>query len=221
MAERDTRTVFVQGPDVVYAARCAGFRPASVREAGMSSPTGTQVVDYVVGTWDIDPAHSDVSFTVQAWMVNRVRGRFSAFSGEIVTAREITDSTVVMHIEAASVDTGVEQRDADLRSARFFDVENHPTWTFRSTQVRAVGPGYALDGDLTIKGTTRAVTFTLEIGGFGPDAFGAIRAGFFASAIIDRHDFGVDVDTRFDTDRVAVADKIHVNLGIAAVLRGE
>ena len=85
--------------------------------------------------------------------------------------------------------------------------------------MRAAGDGYALDGDLTIKGTTRPVTFIMQVRGFGPDAFGATRAGFSASAAINRHDFGVDLDTRFDADRVAVADMVDVDLDIAAVLR--
>jgi len=185
----------------------------------MSSPTSSAIAGYIAGAWDVDPAHSDVSFTVRAWMVHKVSGRFPAVSGEIVTAEEITASTVTMTVDAASVDTGNAQRDADLRSARFFDVENHSTWRFRSIGVRVEDTGYALDGELTIKGVTRPTTFALEIGGFGPDAFGATRAGFSASTTINRNDFGVDLDTRFDTDRVAVADTVQVNLEMAAVLR--
>src|SRR5919112_5349721 len=99
----------------------------------MTAPTSTQIPGYVVGTWDIDPVHSDVSFTVRHMMVSKVRGRFATFSGEIVTAEDFTGSTVTATIDASSIDTGNEQRDAHIRSADFFDVANHPTWTFRST----------------------------------------------------------------------------------------
>src|SRR3954451_904373 len=102
----------------------------------MTAPTSTQIPGYVTGTWDIDPVHSDVSFAVRHMMVSKVRGQFATFSGAIVTGGDVTDSSVVASIAPASIDTGNEQRDADLRSARFFDVQNHPVWTFRSTSVR-------------------------------------------------------------------------------------
>jgi polyisoprenoid-binding protein YceI len=131
-------------------------------EDALTTSTSTQIPGYVVGTWDIDPVHSDVSFTVRHMMVSKVRGRFGSFSGEIVTAPEFTDSTVTTTLDATSVDTGNGQRDGHLRTADFFAVETHPTWTFRSTAIRPDGDDYALDGELTIKGVTRPVTFALE-----------------------------------------------------------
>ena len=103
----------------------------------MTAATRTQIPGYVSGTWDIDPVHSDVSFTVRHMMVSKVRGRFGTFSGEIVTGPDLTASSVTATIEADSIQTGNEQRDGHIRSADFFDVENHPRWTFRSTGVRA------------------------------------------------------------------------------------
>ena len=97
---------------------------------------------YIAGTWDIDPVHSDVSFTVRHMMVSKVRGRFTSFSGQIVTGEDITGSTVTATIDARSIDTGNEQRDNHIRSADFFDADNHPTWTFRSTGVRADGDDF-------------------------------------------------------------------------------
>ena len=185
----------------------------------MTAPTSTQLPGYVVGTWDIDPVHSDVSFTVRHMMVSKVRGRLGAFSGEIVTAPQFTDSTVVATVDASSVDTGNEQRDGHIRTADFFEVENYPTWSFRSTAIRADGDDHALDGELTIKGVTRPVTFALEVNGFGPDAYGGTRAGFSATTTINRSDFGVDIAMPLDGGGVVVSEKVQVALEIQGVLR--
>ena len=185
----------------------------------MTAPTSTQLPGYVVGTWDIDPVHSDVSFTVRHMMVSKVRGRLGTFSGEIVTAPEFTDSSVAATVDATSVDTGNAQRDGHIRTADFFEVETHPTWSFRSTALRADGGDHALDGELTIKGVTRPVTFNLEVNGFGPDAYGGIRAGFSATTTVNRSDFGVDIALPLDGGGVVVSEKVQVALEIEAVLR--
>jgi len=185
----------------------------------MTAPTSTQLPGYVVGTWDIDPVHSDVSFTVRHMMVSKVRGRLGAFSGEIVTAPEFADSTVTATVDATSVDTGNAQRDGHIRTADFFEVETHPTWSFRSTAIRGDGDEYALDGELTIKGVTKPVTFALEVNGFGPDAYGGTRAGFSATTTISRSDFGVDIAMPLDGGGVVVSEKVQVALEIEAVLR--
>jgi polyisoprenoid-binding protein YceI len=185
----------------------------------MSTATTTAIPGYLAGTWDIDPVHSDVSFTVRHMMVSKVRGRFTTFSGEIVTGEEVTDSSVTASIDAASVDTGNAMRDNDLRSAHFFDVENHPEWTFRSTGVRADGDGLVVDGDLTIKGVTRAVPLAVEMNGVGPDGGGGTRAGFSATTTIDRNDFGVNVTLPLDGGGVVVSDNVQISLEIEAVLR--
>jgi polyisoprenoid-binding protein YceI len=185
----------------------------------MSSAVGTQIPGYVVGTWDIDPVHSDVSFSVRHMMVSKVRGRLGAFTGEIVTAPQLTDSSVTATVDASSVDTNNAQRDGHLRSADFFAVETFPTWTFRSTALRENGDGHVLEGEITIKGVTRPVSFALEVNGFGPDAYGGTRAGFSASTTINRNDFGVDIAMPLDGGGVVVSDKVQVNLEIEAVLR--
>ena len=185
----------------------------------MTASTSTQLPGYVVGTWDIDPVHSDVSFTVRHMMVSKVRGRLGTFSGEIVTAPEFADSSVTATVDATSVDTGNAQRDGHIRTADFFEVESHPTWSFRSTALRADGGDHALDGELTIKGVTRPVTFNLEVNGFGPDAYGGIRAGFSATTTVNRSDFGVDIAMPLDGGGVVVSEKVQVALEIEAVLR--
>src|SRR6059058_3159486 len=132
----------------------------------MTASTSVQIPGYVVGTWDIDPTHSTVGFVVRHMMVSKVRGFFRDFSGEIVTAENPTDSTVTAAIDLGSIDTRQEQRDAHVRSADFFDVENHPQMTFRSTAVRADGADWVVEGELTLKGNTKPVSLNLELNGF-------------------------------------------------------
>jgi polyisoprenoid-binding protein YceI len=185
----------------------------------MSSPASTRIPGYVSGTWDIDPVHSDISFTVRHMMVSKVRGNFATFSGEIVTGEDLTDSQVNATIDATSITTGTQQRDDHIRSADFFAVETHPTWTFTSTAIRPDGDDYVLAGDLTIKGTTRPVELALEVNGFGPDAYGGTRAGFTAKTTIDRNDFGVDIKMPMDGGGVVVGEKVQITLEIEGVLR--
>jgi polyisoprenoid-binding protein YceI len=185
----------------------------------MTSTTAVQIPGYVVGTWDIDASHSTVGFSVRHMMVSKVRGYFREFSGEIVTAEDPAQSSVTATIDLGSIDTRQEQRDAHIRSADFFDVENHPQMTFRSTAVRTDGADWTVEGDLTIKGITKPVTLALELNGFGPDAYGGTRAGFSAKTEISRSEFGVDIQMPMDGGGVVVGDKVSVELEIEAVLR--
>jgi polyisoprenoid-binding protein YceI len=185
----------------------------------MTTAATTQLPHYLAGTWDIDPVHSDVSFTVRHMMVSKVRGRFARFSGEIVTGDDVTGSSVTATVDATSIDSGNAQRDEHVRSADFFDVANHPEWTYRSTAVRADGDQLVVDGELSIKGVTRSVPLAVEVNGFGPDAYGGTRAGFSATATINRNDFGVDITLPLDGGGVVVGDKVQINLEIQAVLR--
>jgi polyisoprenoid-binding protein YceI len=182
--------------------------------------TAIQIPGYVVGTWDIDPVHSTVGFSVRHMMVSKVRGYFREFTGEIVTAADPAESSVTATIDMNSIDTRQEQRDAHIRSADFFDVGNHGQMTFRSTGVRAEGEDWFVEGDLTLKGNTKPVTLALELNGFGPDAYGGTRAGFSGKTEISRKAFGVDIDMPMDGGGAVVGDKISIELEIEAVLRG-
>jgi polyisoprenoid-binding protein YceI len=148
-------------------------------------------------------------------MVSKVRGQFKVFNGVITTGVNVENSEVVASVDATSIDTNNEQRDGHVKSADFFAVEQYPTWQFRSTAVRPD----ALEGELTIKGVTRPVTFDLEFTGFGPDAYGGTRAGFEATTVINRNDFGVDIAMPLETGGVVVGDKVTVTLDIEGVLR--
>jgi polyisoprenoid-binding protein YceI len=174
---------------------------------------------YVTGTWAIDPLHSEVGFSVRHMMVSKVRGKFTKFSGQLVTADDVLESSVTAEIDLASIDTGSEQRDGHIKSADFFDVENHPLMTYRSTGLRASADGYVLGGELTLKGVTKSVPLALELNGFGPDAFGGTRAGFTATGEINRQDFGVSWSAALETGGVVVADKVAIHLEIEAVLQ--
>ena len=142
------------------------------------------------GTWTIDPVHSDISFSVRHLGVSKVRGSFTDFSGDITVAEDGTPS-VSATINVASVDTRNDQRDGHLRSADFFDTDNHPTATYRSTSVRADGDDYIVDGELTLHGVTQPVSLNLSLEGVGLGAPGGAVAGFEAGAEINRGDFGV------------------------------
>lgn len=182
-----------------------------------TSPSAA-VPGYVAGTWTIDPVHSDVSFTVRHMMVSKVRGKFSSYTGTIVTGEDPGASTVVVDISLASIDTGDEARDAHVRSADFFDIEHHPEMTFRSTAVQVDGDRVELQGDLSLHGTTRPVTLDVEVNGFTRDPFGGTRTGFSASTQISRKDFGIDLSMPMDGGGVVVGDKIQVQLEVEAIL---
>jgi polyisoprenoid-binding protein YceI len=178
----------------------------------------TTIPGYVAGTWTIDAAHSDVSFAVRHMMVSKVKGRFGSFSGTVVTAENPAESTVTAEIDLNSIDTNNGQRDDHIRSGDFFEVEKYPAMTFRSTSLAASGDKFVLNGDLTLKGNTKNVELKLELGGFGPDAYGGTRAGFTATGEISRKEFGVDIDMPMDGGGVVIGDKIAITLEIEAVL---
>ena len=178
------------------------------------------VPQHITGTWVIDPVHSDVSFSVRHLVVSKVRGRFGAFSGTIVTAEDPLASSVNATIELASIDTGNADRDAHVRSADFLDVEQYPELVYKSTGVRAEGDDYIVDGELTLHGVTRPVTLALEVNGFQPvTPFGDTRAGFSATAEIDRQDFGITFNMPLEGGGLGLGNKIAIHLEIEAILQ--
>ena len=180
--------------------------------------TATYPPGYLTGTWAIDPVHSDVSFSVRHMMLSKVRGRFTRFSGEIVTADDPLASSVSAEIDLSSIDTGNEQRDEHIRSADFFEVETHAAMTFRSTGLRARGDDYVLSGELTLHGVTRPLDLAVEVHGFARDPWGGTRVGFSATGQINRKDFGITIELPMDGGGVVVGDKIQLALEIEAVL---
>jgi len=182
----------------------------------MSDTTTTTIP---AGTWTLDAAHSTVGFTVRHMMVSKVRGKFTDYTADIVTAEDPHQSTVNATIQMASIDTGDEGRDGHLRTNDFFDIEQFPTMTFASTSITGSGPDYELHGDLTIKGVTQPVTFDLEFGGHGKDPWGNVRAGFTVTGSINRKDFGMAYNAVLETGGIMVGEKVNIELDIEATLQ--
>ena len=184
----------------------------------MSTETSTTAPSLSTGVWQIDPGHSDISFTVRHMMMAKVRGGFSRYSGEIEVGEDLADSTVWVEIESASMDTRSEARDGHIRGAGFFDAENHPLITFRSSEVRLSNPASGVVvGELTIRGNTRQVELAVEHTGVGADPFGTVRAGFVVDVTVDRRDFGVDFNVPLSTGGVLVGNEVAVHMEIEAL----
>jgi len=166
--------------------------------------------DLTPGTWTIDPFHSEVGFVARHLMVAKVRGRFTDFTGIITVGDSFEDSTVEATVKLASVDTGAPDRDTHLRSADFFDVENTPDMTFRSTKVTEG----TLEGELTIKGVTNPVTFDLAFNGVATDPYGNTKAGFEAETEINRKDWGLTWNAALEGGGVLVSDTIRVSVDV-------
>jgi polyisoprenoid-binding protein YceI len=182
-----------------------------------TAPTTAAVPGYLAGTWTADPAHSDIAFTARHLVIGRTRGRFTGHDVTIVTGEDPLSSSVVATIDLASVDTGNATRDAHLRSAELLAVEAHPTMTYRSTGVRPSEDGFIVDGELTLHGVTRQVPLAVEVNGFGPDPWGGQRAGFSATARIDRRDFGIGPAVPVE----AVGAAVSISLEVEAVLTAQ
>jgi polyisoprenoid-binding protein YceI len=168
------------------------------------------------GTWAIDPVHSTVGFSVRHLMVSKVRGTFDKFSGAITVAEDGAPS-VTAEIAVDSVNTRNEQRDAHLKAADFFDVEKYPTATFRSTAVRVDGADYLVDGEFTLRGVTKPITLLVEFNGVNPGMGHGEVAGFEASVVLNRKDFGIDIDMPLETGGAVVGDKVSITLEIEAL----
>ncbi|PJJ63400.1 YceI family protein [Compostimonas suwonensis] len=173
---------------------------------------------YIAGTWTIDKAHSEVSFTVRHLMISKVRGTFKDFDATFVTAENPLESSVTAKALVASVDTNEPNRDGHLRTGDFFDAENHPTIEFVSTGARHDDGDFLVDGDLTIRGVTKPVTFDFEFGGFGGDPYGNTKAGATATTVINREDFGLNYNAALETGGVLLGDKVTITLELQALL---
>ncbi|MGB3696588.1 MAG: YceI family protein [Gordonia sp. (in: high G+C Gram-positive bacteria)] len=173
--------------------------------------------DLTAGTWTIDPVHSTVGFSVRHLMVSKVRGNFDTFAGAITVAEDGTPS-VRAEIDVTSINTRNEQRDGHIRSADFFDADNFPKATFVSTSVEADGSDYLLTGDFTLKGVTKPVVLKMEYNGVHAGMGQGPVAGFEASTVINRKDFGIDIEMPLETGGTVVGDKITITLEIEAGL---
>jgi polyisoprenoid-binding protein YceI len=171
-----------------------------------------------IETWQLDSAHSNIGFSVRHMVISKVHGRFQKWSGTLAVDKDdLARSSVEAHVEVASLDTNEAQRDGHLKSADFFDAEKHPEIVFKSRSVQRVGAeGLELVGDLTIKGTTREIVLTGEVG-FGKDPWGNERLGASAQTTIDRKDFGLTWNQVLETGGVLVGEKVEIKIEIEAI----
>ena len=180
-----------------------------------------EIPGYIAGTWDIDPVHSHIGFVARHLMVSKVRGNFTKFEGQIITAADPLQSTATATIDTTSIDTSNEQRNGDVAGENFLDTANHPTMTYRSTGIRPDGNDFIVDGELTIRGITHPVELKLEINGFGPDPFGNTKAGFSATGEINRTEYGITANMAIPGGGVMVSEKIQLTIEVEATLHAD
>jgi polyisoprenoid-binding protein YceI len=172
----------------------------------------------VPGAYTIDPAHTSVEFVGRHLMITKVRGRFPEVSGTITIAEEPGQSHVEVDIDVASVETGNADRDEHLRSGDFFDADNHPTMSFRSTSVGAVRSGsWLVTGDLTVRGVSHPVTLQVNFEGAGASPAGDDRIAFTAAGEVNREDWGLTWNMSLETGGVLVGKKVAIELNVQAV----
>jgi polyisoprenoid-binding protein YceI len=187
-----------------------------------STITPTTTLADLAGSYILDPAHTRIGFVARHAMVTKVRGQFNEFEGSgVIDATDFTKSTVTVTIEAASIDTRNEQRDAHLRSNDFLAMEEYPQITFVATDVRQAGAStLELTGDLTIRGVTNSVTIPFEFEGAATDPYGNLRVGFEGSTVINRKDYGITWNAALETGGVLVSDKITLEFEVSAIKTG-
>ena len=168
--------------------------------------------------WTVDSAHSSVEFSVKHMMIAKVKGVFNEFSANIeADPTDLTTAKIDFTIDLASIDTRNSDRDAHLRSADFFDVENNPSMIFKSTKIENTGDGeYNVTGDLSILGVSRSETFSVTFEGQGKDPWGNEKVGFSAEGKIKRSDYGLTWNAALETGGVLVGDVIKISLQIEA-----
>ena len=171
------------------------------------------------GTWTIDPSHSEVSFSVRHLLISKVKGKFEKFDATFVTGESPLDTQLTATADVESINTGDANRDGHLRTNDFFNAPEFPTITFVSKSVVPHKDDLAVTGDLTLKGVTKEVTFTVEFGGFGNDLYGNYKLGLTAKTVINRNDFGVSWNAPLEAGGVLVGDDVTITIDLQASLQ--
>lgn len=168
--------------------------------------------------WNVDVTHSGIDFSVKHMMFATVKGAFHKFDAQIeADPTDLTTADIAFTVDLASVDTRNEDRDNHLRSADFFDVENHPTMTFKSTSIAKTDENeYDVTGELTLNGVTNTETFSVTFEGQGKNPWGVEVAGFSGEGKIKRSDYGLTWNAALETGGVLVGDQIKISLEIEA-----
>lgn len=173
------------------------------------------------GKWAIDPAHSQVGFTIRHLAISKVKGQFEDVSGEIVSDGTLEGTTVTAEIQVASINTKVKDRDAHLLSADFFDAETYPTITFVSTSLTPNGDDFTLEGNLTLHGVTKPISIAVEFGGVAGDLYGRTIAAAEGTATVVREDFGLQYNATLETGGLLLGPDVAVHLEIEAAAAAE
>jgi len=191
----------------------AGFAAAALVLCALSAPAA-----FAADTYTFDVAHSNIGFTVRHFF-SKVPGHFTQYEGTILfDSQDLSKSVVNVTIEAASINTGVDKRDTHLKSPDFFDVEKFPKLTFVSNKVSQAGTGKAkVEGMLTIRGVSKAVTLDVDLMGSGPDGWGGVRAGFEARTKINRQDYGVAWNKVVEGGGSVLSDDVEITLNVEAI----
>ena len=170
------------------------------------------------GTWVFDPEHTRFGFIGRHLMVTKVRGVFHEWTGKVVIGETPEESSVEVALKAATVETGVEMRDKNLRSANFFEVEKYPEITFKSTKVEPTGKKtLRLTGDLTVKEVSRPLTLDVEYNGVVYDPADRVRASFSAEAEILREDWGLTWNQAIESGGFLVGPKVKIEIDVEIV----
>jgi polyisoprenoid-binding protein YceI len=174
-----------------------------------------------MATWMLDTVHSEVTFKVKHLVISSVTGKFKSFEGTVESDKDdFTDARINFSTAVDSIDTGNEQRDGHLKSPDFFDAANHPKITFVSTGVTKKGSDYLIQGDLTLRGTTKPVELHAEFGGIQKDFYGNTVAGFELSGKINRKDFGLHWSAVTETGGIVVSDEVRLAINAELIKKG-
>jgi polyisoprenoid-binding protein YceI len=170
-------------------------------------------------SWKIDPAHSEINFTVRHMMISNVRGRFECFEGTVdFDEKNPTNSSVEVKIEAASINTREPQRDAHLRSPDFLDAEKYPYLIFKSKKIEVLDSNHGrIIGDLTIRDVTNEVALEVEYNGTVKSPFGSTSAGFSASTSINRKDWGLQWNVPLEAGGWLVGETVQINIDLEII----
>ena len=184
----------------------------------MSTSTIDKSTIAPAGTWKVDKAHTQFGFAVKHMGVATVRGHFEDFDGSLEIGEDLTSAKIVGTVKAASVQTGVGQRDDHLRSEDFFDAEKYPELRFESTSIEAVDEDtFRIVGELTIHGVTREIELEAEVGGVEVGMNGEDRVGIEATGKISRDEFGMKFNAALGSGNAVVSDKVKLALDISAI----
>jgi polyisoprenoid-binding protein YceI len=173
--------------------------------------------------WHIDASHSEIQFSVRHMMISTVRGRFNTFSGTVeADEKNPKDAQVQVEVDVSSIDTGDEKRDAHLRSPDFFNAEEFPTMTFKSSWIEQLDERHGrLHGELTIRDVTKPVVLNVEYAGMAKSPWGTTSAGFSAEGRINRKDWGLNWNVALETGGWLVSDEIRISVEVELVQQAE